>query len=179
MDRYVALLRGINVGRKNKLSMSELKEELKKDEFTDVVTYLNSGNVIFSSNREDPQILANKMRTRIKLGFELDIPIHVILQAELKELLANAPEWWGDENKEIYDNVIFMMKPLSFEVLLTEIGEPKADFERVYPYKDIVFWSFIRKEHQKTNWWAKTAKPKVKDQLTIRTANTVRKIVDM
>ena len=42
-----------------------------------------------------------------------------------------------------------MMKPLSFEVLLTEIGEPKADFERVYPYKDIVFWSFIRKEHQK------------------------------
>ena len=33
---------------------------------------------------EDPQILANKMRTRIKLGFELDIPIHVILQAELK-----------------------------------------------------------------------------------------------
>ncbi|MEI4405943.1 DUF1697 domain-containing protein, partial [Streptococcus agalactiae] len=43
----------------------------------------------------------------------------------------------------------------------------------------IVFWSFIRKEHQKTNWWAKTAKPKVKDQLTIRTANTVRKIVDM
>lgn len=103
----------------------------------------------------------------------------MILQAELKELLANAPEWWGDENKEIYDNVIFMMKPLSFEVLLTEIGEPKADFERVYPYKDIVFWSFIRKEHQKTNWWAKTAKPKVKDQLTIRTANTVRKIVDM
>lgn len=68
MDRYVALLRGINVGGKNKLSMSELKEELKKDEFTDVVTYLNSGNVIFSSNREDPQILANKMRTRIKLG---------------------------------------------------------------------------------------------------------------
>lgn len=46
MDRYVALLRGINVGGKNKLSMSELKEELKKDEFTDVVTYLNSGNVM-------------------------------------------------------------------------------------------------------------------------------------
>ncbi len=55
-----------------------------------------------------------------------------------------------------------MMKPLSFEVLLTEIGEPKADFERVYPYKDIVFWSFIRKEHQKTNWWAKDRKAKGK-----------------
>lgn len=179
MKRYIVLFRGVNVGGKNKLPMSEVKEVFINHGFQKVVTYLNSGNVIFSSQEEDPAFLSHTIRTILSEHCGLDLPNHVVLQDELKELLAHAPEWWGDKNKEIYDNVIFMMKPLSFEGLLTEIGEPKIDVEKVYPYKDIVFWSFIRKDYQKTNWWSKTAKPKVKDQLTIRTANTVRKIVDM
>ena len=46
-------------------------------------------------------------------------------------------------------------------------------------YKDVIFWSFSRKDYQKTNWWPKTANTNVSKKLTIRTANTVRKIVSM
>ena len=179
MKRYIALLRGINISGKNRISMSELKTELAELGFADIATYLNSGNVIFSSATDDKHILSDKIKLMIKERFELEIPVFIILQEDLEELLKNAPDWWGDDNKEIYDNIIFMMPPLSYERLYDEIGSPKAEYEKVRPYKNVVFWSFSRKDYQKTNWWSKTASAKVSDKITIRTANTVRKIVAM
>ena len=94
-------------------------------------------------------------------------------------MLNNAPDWWGEDNKEIYDNLIFMLPPLTYEKFYEEIGEPKAEYERVQQYREVIFWSFDRKNYQKTNWWSKTASSGVSDRLTIRTANTVRKIAEM
>jgi uncharacterized protein (DUF1697 family) len=48
MEKYIALLRGVNVGGKNKISMSELKTAFEEGGFADIRTYINSGNVIFS-----------------------------------------------------------------------------------------------------------------------------------
>ncbi len=179
MKRYIALLRGINVSGKNKISMPELKKGFAELGFSEVTTYLNSGNVIFSSSASDENLLESKVRSMIKDRFNLDIPVFVVLQDELEELLENAPEWWGDENKEIYDNLIFIMPPLLYEKFYDQIGSPKAEYEKVFHYKNVVFWSFSRKDYQKTNWWRETANSKVSGQITIRTANTVRKIVTM
>lgn len=85
----------------------------------------------------------------------------------------------GRDNKEIYDNLIFMISPLSYEEFYAEIGEPKTEYERVQHDKNVIFWSFDRKNYQKTNWWSKTASAAVSDRITIRTANTVRKIAGM
>ena len=86
---------------------------------------------------------------------------------------------WGDESKEIYDNLIFIMPPATFSDVLAEIGEPKKELEKIMAYKETVFWSFSRKDYQKTNWWPKTASVNIRNKLTIRTANTVKKIVKM
>jgi|LSQX01.3.fsa_nt_gb uncharacterized protein (DUF1697 family) len=72
MKRYIALLRGINVGGKNKLAMSELKARFEKLGFTDVSTHLNSGNVIFSTDIDDTEHLAHKIKIMIEKNFELD-----------------------------------------------------------------------------------------------------------
>ena len=177
MQRYIALLRGINISGKNKIAMSELKEMFIELGFAEVVTYLNSGNVVFSSDVDDKSILSDKINGVIKDRFDLDIPVFIILQEELKEILDNAPHWWGDD-KEIYDNLIFIMPPLSCEEVCDEIGEPKAEYEKVHSYKGVIFWSFVRKDYKKTNWWSRTASCDVSDMITIRTANTVRKIVN-
>lgn len=179
MKRYIALLRGINVSGKNKIAMSELKKNFAELGFADVATYLNSGNVIFSSTIDNEALLSKKIELMIKDSFKLDIPVFVVLQEDLKELLSNAPDWWGNEGKEIYDNLIFMLTPLSYEEFYKETGAPKAEYEKIHHYKNVIFWSFSRKDYQKTNWWAKTAGPKIRDRITIRTANTVRKIVGM
>ena len=178
MNRYIALLRGINISGKNKIAMSELKEGFIKLHFTDVSTYLNSGNVIFSSYIDDKNILSDNIKSMIKDRFDLDIPIFIILQEELKEILNNAPDWRGDDNKEIYDNLIFIIPPLSCEDVYDEIGDPKAEYEKVANYKDAIFWSFIRKNYRKTNWWSRTISSNISDNITIRTANTVRKIIN-
>lgn len=179
MKRYIALLRGINISGKNKISMSELKQDFVEFGFAEVATYLNSGNVIFSSDIDDKDVLSHKIKLLIKERFNLDIPVFIIYQKSLEDILNNAPEWWGYNNKETYDNLIFMFPSISYGEFYDEVGMPKEEYEKVYNYKNVVFWSFNRKDYQKTNWWSKTANSKVSDKITIRTANTIRKIVSM
>lgn len=179
MKRYIAFLRGVNISGKNKVSMAELKKGFEKFEFREVKTYLNSGNVIFSSDEDDVRRLIKQIETMIKNQFSFDIPVFVISKEELEDILHNIPDWWGNENKEIYDNLIFIMPPATFAEVFNEIGEPKEELEKIKRYKEVVFWSFSRKDYQKTNWWPKTASANISNKLTIRTANTVRKIAKM
>lgn len=179
MKRYVALLRGINISGKNKIPMTELKKEFEKLDFEKVKTYLNSGNVVFSSDEDSVKKLTKLIEKAIKNEFGFDIPVFVISMDKLEDILNNAPDWWGNDNKEIYYNLIFIMLPVTFSDVYNEIGELKEDLEKIEDYNEVVFWSFSRKDYQKTNWWSKTESANISTKLTIRTANTVRKIVDM
>lgn len=179
MKRYIAFLRGVNISGKNKVPMAELKKGFEELDFSEVKTYLNSGNVAFSSDEDNIEVLTSQAETMINRKFGLDIPVFVISKEKLEDILQNAPEWWGDEKKEIYDNLIFIMPPATFAEVWGEIGEPKEELEKIKEYREAVFWSFSRKDYQKTNWWPKTASANISSKLTIRTANTVRKIVGM
>lgn len=179
MEKYITFLRGINISGKNKVPMAELKNGFEELGFDEVKTYLNSGNVIFSSIGNDIESITSQIDALMKNQFGLDIPVFVIRKEELEDILRNAPDWWGNENKEIYDNMIFIMPPVTFAEVLGEIGEPKEGIEKIKDYKKTVFWSFSRKNYQKTNWWSKTASSNISKKLTIRTANTVRKLVAM
>ena len=179
MKRYIAFLRGVNISGKNKVRMAELKRCFEELDFSEVKTYLNSGNVAFSSDEDNIEVLTSQAEMIINRQFGLDIPVFVISKEKLEDILQNAPEWWGDENKEIYDNLIFIMPPATFSEVWGEIGEPKEELEKIKEYRETVFWSFSRKDYQKTNWWSKTASANISSKLTIRTANTVRKIVGM
>ena len=179
MKRYVALLRGINISGKNKIPMAELKKEFEKLGFEEIKTYLNSGNVIFSSDKDDIEKLTKLIETAIKNQFGFNIPVLVISKNKLEDILHNAPSWWGNDNKEIYDNLIFIMPPITFSDVYNEIGAPKEELEKIKNYNGVIFWSFNRKDYQKTNWWSKTASANISTKLTIRTANTVRKIAGM
>lgn len=179
MKKYVALLRGINISGKNKISMAELKKGFENLEFQEVKTYLNSGNVVFSSDEDDLKNITNQIEKMIKTQFTLNIPVFVISKDVIIDILHNAPEWWDDDNKEIYDNLIFIMPPVKFSDVYNEIGEPKKELEKIENYKEVIFWSFNRKDYQKTNWWSKTANANISNKLTIRAANTIKKIVSM
>ena len=76
--RYIALLRGVNISGKNKVPMAELKKAFEKLGFGAVKTYLNSGNVIFSSDEENIGSLTDRIETMIKERFGLDILVFVI-----------------------------------------------------------------------------------------------------
>ena len=159
--------------------MAELKKGFEDLSFQDVRTYLNSGNVIFSGDENDVPGLKERIGKMIKERFGLDIPVFVITNESLQDVLDHAPEWWGNDDREIYDNLIFILPPVSFSEVYEKIGEPKEGLEKIMNYRDVIFWSFDLKRYQKTNWWPKTASLDIGMKLTIRTANTVRKIVAM
>lgn len=139
MKRYIALLRGINISGKNKMPVAELKAGFAE------AGYLNSGNVAFDSDAEDKGSISESITVMIKDRFMLDIPVPVILQEELADILANAPKWWRDDNKEIYDNLVFIFPSVDYDRLYSALGEPEAEYEKVFNYKNAVFWSFVRK----------------------------------
>ncbi len=179
MKRYIALLRGININGKNKISMSELKIGFTDLGYADILTHLNSGNVIFSADLCDEIILADKIRAMIQKHFCLDIPVFVITQERLQDVLNNAPDWWGTDNKEIYDNLIFVLPSSTAEIIAEKIGEPTKELEQVFIYKNTIFWSFNRKKYSKAKWWKYTASAGIGENLTIRTANTLKRIAEM
>lgn len=179
MKRYIALLRGINISGKNKISMSELKSNLEELGYQDVHTYLNSGNVTFSVDENDEITLANSIKDMIQQRFELVVPVLVILQEKLKDILSKAPDWWGTSNKDTYDNLIFVMPSATAEIVAERIGEPTKELEQICICDNTIFWSFDRKKYAKANWWKKTASVGIGEMITIRTANTLKKIVTM
>ena len=177
--KYIALLRGINISGKNKISMSELKVELENNKYQNVFTYLNSGNIIFESNIDNKETIMKAIYKIIKNRFNLEIPVFIMTTTELEDALKHNPDWWGTDNKEIYDNLIFIIPPTKYEEVYNTIGEPSKDIEKIEKYNNYIFWSVDLKKYKKANWWIKTASTDIKDRITIRTANTMKKVLEI
>lgn len=177
--KYIALLRGINISGKNKISMPELKKLLEENNYQNVSTYLNSGNIIFECNIDNKETIMDNIHTLIKTKFLLDIPVYITTDKELETILNNSPKWWGSSNKEIYDNLIFIIPPTKYEEVYNTIGSAKEGLEQIEEYNNCIFWSFELNNYRKSNWWVKTASTNIKDKITIRTANTMKKILEI
>lgn len=108
--------------------------------------------------------------------FALAIPVYVIEMDELEDILLHAPEWWDSGDKEKYDNLIFILSSETAEEICALVGEPSEGLESVHIYKNVIFWTFDRNAYQKCSWWKKTAVAGIAEKLTIRTANTVKKV---
>lgn len=91
MAKYLALLRGINVGGHNKLAMSDLRQLAAGLGHGDVVTYIQSGNLIFSSALSDPEPLADELEVQLASQLSVRAPVVVISARELRQVIAANP----------------------------------------------------------------------------------------
>lgn len=173
---YIAFLRGINISGKNKIAMAELKTEFEQLNFTNVSTYLNSGNVLFSSSWSSIKKIKSAIEKMIAEKFALEIPVHVIESKTLSDILAHAPAWWSTGDKDKYDNLIFILAGDSPADISNLIGAPSENLETTQIYGDVIFWTFDRAKYRKCNWWKRTASAGITEKLTIRTANTLKKL---
>jgi uncharacterized protein (DUF1697 family) len=88
--RYVALLRGINVGRARQLEMPRLRETLSARGYGEVRTHLRSGNVVLDSDLAEPR-LARELTTAIAEDFGMDVPVVLRSGRELADVVARDP----------------------------------------------------------------------------------------
>ncbi|MGE5478889.1 MAG: DUF1697 domain-containing protein [Chloroflexota bacterium] len=175
--KYILLLRGINVGGNNKVSMKELKAALEQNGYKDVTTYINSGNIIFSNKSSDLDFMKKNCEAIILEKFNLSLSVMIISEEDLCEALKNAPDWW-DSDAESKHNAIFVIPPATVEEVLKEVGEIKPEYEKVAAYGRVIFWSAPIKTFSRTRWSRIVGNSSYK-VVTIRNSNTFKKLAEM
>jgi uncharacterized protein (DUF1697 family) len=174
--KYVCLLRGINVGGKNKVSMSDLKNIFLDLEFENVSTYINSGNVLFSSSKKTNIDLINVIEKRLAKEIA---PLKVVVcsQNHLKSVLINAPKSWGHDDSQKH-NLLFIRPPLKAQQVLDHIGKFNSELESVSLGDGVIYWSASLKDFGKTASSRLTAKP-IYQEVTVRNYNTSVKLLKL
>ena len=175
--KYVALLRGINVGGNNKIKMSELAESLEKSGLLDVKTYIQSGNVIFSSDEKNGDTHAANIEKVIDKTFGLTVPTVVLSQSQLQGVIDNVPKGWL-ENPEWKYNYLFLKPPFKMDEVVAEIGELKPDIEAMTTGQGVIYQSMSIKLFGRTTSGKLASRPVYKI-ITIRNHNTVSKLLHM
>ena len=112
--KYVALIRGINVGGNNMIKMENLRATFAGLGFDDVKTYINGGNVIFDVRKTDDKRLAGKIQDAILADFGVDISVMVRSIDEIKNLIAGNP-FEGQFENDKYLHAFFLNEPLTPE----------------------------------------------------------------
>lgn len=176
MKKYVALLRGINVGGNNTVEMPKLKGCFESLGYKNVITYINSGNVIFETNKVDTKKLTNEIESVIKTVFNLDIRVLLRDSVTIKKVCSLiSPEWTND--KEQRCDVIFLWDEYANKKSLELIEtNPKVD---TLKYIDgAIVWRF-EKKHYTQSKMHKFIGTVVYKHMTARNINTVRKIASL
>jgi uncharacterized protein (DUF1697 family) len=179
VPRYVVLLRGINVGGKNKLSMTALKECLEELGYENVATYINSGNVVLDSRKTDKAIEAEiekVLPSKFKLDSDL-IRVLALKKVTFKALVGMRPKGFGDEPKKYHSDAIFLMRDIKVKDAV-EVFDPREGVDAFWPGKGVIYHRRLSAERTKSKLNKVLATPFYKS-MTIRSWQTTEKLLAM
>lgn len=170
--RYVALLRGINVGGNNKVPMFELKALFEELGFTDVQTYINSGNVIFTGNKS----LLRKVEPAFVKQFGFSIKFLFIDQNKLQKIHDTIPIDWTNDAEQKTD-VWFLWDDFANKSSL-ELLSIREGIDSVQYIEGAIIWHVLKKNYSKSGM-NDVIRTKLYKNLTARNVNTVRKLIQL
>ncbi len=173
--KKVVLLRGINVSGKNSLKMAELKTTLEKAGFLAVQTYIQSGNVVLSSNESDNSKLETQIETLILNTFSLNVPTLVYDAAHFEHLVNESPFLKEPDFNGAFQHYTFLGKgqaeTLSVEKKIQETEEIVVSSDVVYLYLPKGYG-----QTKLTNTWIEQ---QLKRKASTRNYNTCLKLIEM
>ncbi|MCL2736486.1 MAG: DUF1697 domain-containing protein [Propionibacteriaceae bacterium] len=175
--RYIALLRGVNVGGNNIVPMPQLRRLFEERGHAQVVTYINSGNVVFDTD-EAPADVQAWCQAAILERFSVRTPVCLVAGDVLARCLAQAPAWWNSDTDSRH-NAIFVIPPLTAAEACEAVGQGKPDVEQVAAIEPVVLWSAPRATWSQTRWSQVVKKKSVYDHITIRNAATTLTLADL
>lgn len=178
MDTYVLLLRGINVGGKNKVPMADLKKCLEDLGFSNVSTYIASGNAILQSDKTPAEIKAlieKALVTNFTLDSEL-IKVLVLSRDELKAVIDNKPKGFGDQPDKYHSDAIFLMD--GDPDVAMSVFNPREGVDMVWPGKGVIYSQRLSALRTKSRL-GKIVGTLPYKSMTIRSWNTTVKLLDL
>ncbi len=172
--KYVALLRGTNVGGNRIIKMTALKEAVEKCGFTNVSTYIQSGNVIFESDDKSVDTIAAKLEDSLFKHFKYDSSIIVRTHQQFKKVVSEIPIEWKTRN-DLRCYLAFIKEPVTAQDVIREIKlKDGIDFVKTGP--GVVYLSTLLSGLTKSGFTKLVGKKVYKD-ITIRNYNTAQKLL--
>ncbi|MGP1499088.1 MAG: DUF1697 domain-containing protein [Porphyromonas sp.] len=174
---YVLLLRGVNVGGKNKVSMSDLKEALSNEGFEDVSSYINSGNLFFRSTQR-LEHCSSVIAHLLARDYTFPIPFVLMNKEDYLAEKAELPDWWqGDLARR---DVLFIPNNMDKASILDFINTSELYNEVVYIGRNSIFWGkYDEAEYLKSTYHKMLIKQDFYKHITIRNGKTYDKIADI
>ena len=178
MKRYLLLLRGINVGGKNRVPMAELRRLLEDLGYSDVSTYIASGNVLLRSDRSAAAI-RKEIEEALPRTFRLDsdlISVLVLTHAQLRAVVDRKPEGFGEQPGTFHSDAIFLIGIDAGTAL--EVFDPRPGVDTVWPGDGVIYSQRLSAERTKSRLSRIMASP-VYRSMTIRSWATTVALRDL
>ena len=177
MKRYALLVRGINVGGKNKVVMAELRQELTELGLEKVESYINSGNIFFTSTAPRAQ-LVEKLEVFFEVYYPFIQSFSLLNQEDFEAELKNLPEWWTRDLAR--KDVLFYTEGLDVAQVIETVESLELKDEVVHFGKHGIFWGkFSEESYYATAYHKHLLKMPFYRNITIRNAKTFDKIGQM
>ena len=176
MKKYLALLRAINVGGKNKVAMKNLKQVFESLGYTNVTTYINSGNVIFESATNEHDYIKETIEEALKKFFGFPISIALRDSSNIQKLCKAIPSHIQNDT-EMKADVLFLWEEFDNKNTLDHIKIHK-EVDTLQYYDGAIVWSVRRKDYTKSGM-KKFIGTTIYKNMTARNVNTVRKLGEL
>lgn len=178
MNTYVIFIRGINVGGKNIVPMASLRKCLVEQGFSNVSTYIASGNVILKSNKRAKEIQAaieGVLPKNFKLDDEL-IKVLVLSHNQLQAIINNRPKGFGEQPEKYHSDAIFLMGIDSAQAM--SAFDPREGVDEVWPGNGVIYSQRLSSLRTKSRLKKVMGTPIYKS-MTIRNWNTTTKLLEI
>lgn len=150
MTRYLVLLRGINVGGKNRVPMAELRQLLVDVGYWDVSTYIASGNAVLRSDRPAAEIKA-RIEDALPRSFRLDselVSVLVLTRAQLRAVVEHKPNGFGEHPGTFHSDAIFLIGIDAAAAM--EVFDPRPGVDTVWPGDGVIYSQRLSAERTKS-----------------------------
>ncbi len=175
--QYLALLRGINVGGNNVIRMADLKACFERLGFTEVVTYIQSGNVLFDSTEKDSVRLEEKIEKALFQSFKFKPRVVLVTSRQLQEIVEQAPAGFGQKPEEYRYDVLFLKSPLTAAEAMKEISV-KEGVDEAWAGRHALYFSRLISKASQSHLARIIALP-IYPSITIRNWNSTSKLLSL
>lgn len=174
--RFVALLRGINVGGRNKVAMADLRETFEAAGHQAVRTYIQSGNVLFETNAPRAS-LEDQLESMLEARFGVPLVVVVRSHRELRSVVTKAPEGFGAEPDVYHSDAVFLKAPLTSQQAL-RVVKLRDGVDQVWPGKGVLYFARLSARRTQSRMSAIVGTQEYK-QMTIRSWSTTTKLLEL
>ena len=174
-ETYVALLRGINVGGKNVIRMAALRSCFEAEGFRDVVTYIQSGNVIFRDPGSTPGALTARIEEMLASAFNYQARIALRSRQQMETVVAGAPAGFGSQPERHRYDTLFLRPPLTAGAAMTEVlVRPGVD--EAWTGEGVLYFSRLIAKASRS-YLSRLVSMPVYQEMTIRNWNTTTRLL--